>query len=154
MMTIGAVFGGFALALDPGAREALMPFPQLQERPSERVAEEEQAARDRLEGRKTSFSAFLMTHNIRVSIFTLSLGMTWGIGAVLLLFFNGVMVGAVLVDYVLDGQTAFLFGWLLPHGSVEIPSILIAGQVGLMLPASSSAGIARSPCGPVSGTGR
>ena len=31
------------------------------------------------------------------------------------------------------GQTKFLLGWLLPHGAVEIPSILIAGQGGLML---------------------
>ncbi|MBT8350038.1 MAG: stage II sporulation protein M, partial [Deltaproteobacteria bacterium] len=37
------------------------------------------------------------------------------------------------VDYILAGETWFLFGWLLPHGSVEIPAILLAGQAGLSL---------------------
>jgi uncharacterized membrane protein SpoIIM required for sporulation len=129
----GCTFGGFALALDPAAKPVLMPFSHLQQDPSERVAEEESATQDRLAGQKTSFSTFLMTHNIRVSIFTLALGMTWGIGTFLMLFYNGIMVGAVAVDFVRAGQSKFLLGWLLPHGVVEIPAILIAGQGGLML---------------------
>jgi hypothetical protein len=59
--------------------------------------------------------------------------MTWGIGTILILFSNGVMLGAVVVDYVRAGQTKFLMGWLMPHGVIEIPAILIAGQAGLML---------------------
>ena len=43
------------------------------------------------------------------------------------------ILGAVAVDYVADGQTRFLLGWLLPHGAIEIPAILIAGQAGLVL---------------------
>ena len=129
----GCAFGGLAIALDPEAKPALMPFEHLQQDPAQRVAEEEKATSDRLAGVKTSFSAFLMTHNIRISIFTLALGMTWGAGTILMLFSNGIMLGAVAVDYVRAGQTKFLLGWLLPHGVVEIPAILIAGQAGLML---------------------
>ncbi len=129
----GCAFGGFALALDPEAKPALMPFEHLLQDPARRVAQEEKATTDRLAGQKTSFSAFLMTHNIRVSILTLALGMTWGIGTILMLFYNGIMLGAVAVDYVRAGQTKFLLGWLLPHGVIEIPAILIAGQAGLIL---------------------
>jgi uncharacterized membrane protein SpoIIM required for sporulation len=74
-----------------------------------------------------------MTHNTKVSIFTLALGMTWGIGTIIMLFYNGVILGAVALDYVLAGETAFLLGWLLPHGAVEIPAIILAGQAGLVL---------------------
>ena len=130
---VGCAFGGFAIAFDPGSKSALMPFSHLQQDPSKRVAEEERATEDRLSGQKTSFSAFLMTHNIKVSIFTLALGMTWGIGTIILLFYNGIMVGAIAVDYVRAGQLKFLLGWLLPHGVVEIPAILIAGQAGLVM---------------------
>jgi uncharacterized membrane protein SpoIIM required for sporulation len=130
---LGSLFGGFALALDPEAKPVLMPFPHLLQDPAKRVAEEESARADRLAGQKTTFSAFLMTHNIRVSILTLALGMSWGIGTFIMLFTNGVMLGAVSVDYVRAGQTKFLLGWLLPHGAAEIPAILIAGQAGLML---------------------
>src|SRR5205807_6499162 len=97
------------------------------------VAEEEAATEDRLSGRKSSFSTYLMTHNIKVSIFTLALGMSWGIGTIVMLFYNGIMIGAIAVDYVRAGQTKFLLGWLLPHGVIEIPAILIAGQAGLIL---------------------
>jgi uncharacterized membrane protein SpoIIM required for sporulation len=129
----GCAFGGFAIAFDPGSKAVLMPFPHLLQDPAKRVAEEEQATADRLSGQKTSFSAFLMTHNTRVSILTMALGMTWGVGTVFMLFYNGIMLGAVAVDYVHAGQAKFLLGWLLPHGVVEIPAILIAGQAGLML---------------------
>jgi uncharacterized membrane protein SpoIIM required for sporulation len=129
----GAAFGGFALALDPSSKPALMPFSHLMQDPAKRVAEEESATADRLSGRKSSFSAFLMTHNTKVSIFTLALGMTWGVGTIIMLFYNGIMVGAVAVDYIRAGQAKFLMGWLLPHGAIEIPAILIAGQAGLML---------------------
>jgi uncharacterized membrane protein SpoIIM required for sporulation len=130
---LGSLFGGFALAFDPEAKPVLMPFPHLLQDPAKRVAEEESAQADRLAGQKTTFSALLMTHNIRVSILTLALGMSWGIGTFIMLFTNGVMLGAVSVDYIRAGQTKFLLGWLLPHGAAEIPAILIAGQAGLML---------------------
>ena len=129
----GCAFGGLAIAFDPAAKPVLMPFPHLLQDPAKRVAEEEKATNDRLKGFKTTFSAELMTHNIRVSIFTLALGMSWGVGTILMLFYNGVILGAVAVDYILAGQTRFLLGWLMPHGVVEIPAILIAGQAGLML---------------------
>jgi uncharacterized membrane protein SpoIIM required for sporulation len=134
IMSAGGVFGGAAIVIDPEAKTVLMPFEHLQMDPAERVAKEESPTeKDRLRGAKGRFSAFLMTHNTRISILVLALGMTWGVGTVLLLFTNGVMLGAVVADYVWAGHSEFLLGWLLPHGAVEIPSILIAGQAGLLL---------------------
>ncbi len=54
---------------------------------------------------------------------TVALGMTFGFGTVVLLFYNGVVLGAVAFDYVHGGQSVFLLGWLLPHGVIEIPAI-------------------------------
>lgn len=130
---VGCVFGGAALMADAEAKQVLMPFSHLRGDPRDRVAEEESAEDDRLSGYKTAFSAQLMTHNTRVSILTMAMGVTWGVGTVLLLFYNGVILGAVTVDYIVAGQTKFLVGWLLPHGAIEIPAILIAGQAGLVL---------------------
>ncbi|MBT8357831.1 MAG: stage II sporulation protein M [Desulfobacterales bacterium] len=132
-MFIGFSLGGFVILIDPDAKESLIGFSHLEGDPSERVAKEENTDRDRLSGKKSSFSSFLMTHNTKVSIFTLALGMTYGIGTIIMLFYNGVILGAIAVDYILAGETWFLFGWLLPHGSIEIPAILLAGQAGLAL---------------------
>jgi uncharacterized membrane protein SpoIIM required for sporulation len=133
IMLAGTLFGAAAIVADPGAKAVLMPFEHLQMDPAKRVAKEEAGDRDPMRGTKGSFSAFLMTHNTRISILVLALGMTWGIGTVLVLFSNGVMLGAVAADYIRAGQSVFLTGWLLPHGAVEIPSILLAGQAGLLL---------------------
>ena len=132
-MLVGCTVGAFILIVAPDSKYVLLPFPHLLGDPSDRVAYEEGADSDRLENARTSFSAYLMTHNTRVSIFTLALGVTWGVGTAILLFYNGVILGAVAWDYIMAGETQFLLGWLLPHGSVEIPAILLAGQAGLVL---------------------
>jgi uncharacterized membrane protein SpoIIM required for sporulation len=31
------------------------------------------------------------------------------------------------------GQTKFLLGWLMPHGVIELPAVLMGGQAGLVL---------------------
>ena len=130
---VGCTFGSFAVSFDPDAKRVIVPFSHLLSDPSERVAHEEKASQDRLKGVKATFSTYLMTHNTKVSILVLAMGMTWGIGTIVLLFYNGVILGAVAVDYVLAGETQFFLGWLLPHGAIEIPAILLAGQAGLLL---------------------
>ncbi len=130
---LGALFGGGAVGFDPDAKAAIAPFPHLLEDPAARVKEEESKVNPALAHSRGQFSATLMTNNTRVSILALALGATWGIGTVILLFYNGVILGAIVCDYVRAGQSVFLMGWLLPHGVIEIPAILIAGQAGLLL---------------------
>jgi uncharacterized membrane protein SpoIIM required for sporulation len=131
----GFSIGGIAISIDREAKGVLLPFPHLQIDPSRRVAYEEKAGaeKDVLKGRKTSFSAFLMTHNTQVSLFTFAMGFTWGVGTVILLFYNGIILGATALDFVHAGESTFLLGWLLPHGAIEIPAIIVAGQAGLIL---------------------
>ena len=130
---LGSAFGAGVVVFDYESKSVLLPFSHLLGDPSDRVAEEEAAKEDNMEGGKTTFSASLMVNNIRVSIMALALGMTFGIGTTIVLFYNGVILGAVACDYVMAGESVFLLGWLLPHGSVEIPAILIAGQAGMLL---------------------
>jgi uncharacterized membrane protein SpoIIM required for sporulation len=129
----GVVFGAVALKIDPEAKNVIMPFDHLQGSPSERVAHENAERGSRMTGVKGRFSAQLMTHNTRVALFTLALGMTFGFGTIVELFYNGVILGAVGFDYVHDGQWVFLLGWLLPHGVIEIPAILVGGQAGFVI---------------------
>ena len=123
------------MAFDPESKSVILPgiFASHQGDPSERVAREERNMKSHSAGRMTSFSAQLMTNNIRVSLLALALGMTFGVGTIIVLFYNGIILGLIAVDYAQAGQTPFLLGWLLPHGVIEIPAILIGGQAGLML---------------------
>ena len=132
---LGAVFGAVAVGVDSDAKSAIVPdqFSHLLGDPAKRVHEEETRKYDPLKNVKATFATSLMQNNIRVSILMLAMGMTWGIGTILLLFYNGVILGAIMLDYIRAHQTAFLLGWLMPHGVIEIPAILIAGQAGLLI---------------------
>ncbi len=130
---LGCAFGWFAIHQDPRAKAILMPFSGLNGPPAERVQHEESEKQDRLNGVKATFGAELMTHNIQVTILVFALGLTWGFGTIIELFYNGVILGAVCADYIAGGQGTFLAAWLLPHGVVEIPSILLGGQAGFIL---------------------
>ncbi|PYJ00078.1 MAG: hypothetical protein DME25_21535, partial [Verrucomicrobia bacterium] len=135
LTALGMIFGGFAVAYDPEAKAAILPemFASHLNDPAERVAREERNPDKPSAGRMSSFSAQLMVNNIGVSLKALALGMTWGIGTIVILFYNGIILGLVAVDYVLAGQSTFLLGWLLPHGVIELPAVMIGGQAGLVL---------------------
>jgi uncharacterized membrane protein SpoIIM required for sporulation len=130
---LGCAFGWFALHVDPRNKAVLLPFSHLAVPPAERVAHEESAKGDQLKGIKASFAAELMTHNTQVTVMALAFGLTFGVGTLILLFYNGVILGAVATDYIAGGQGLFLVAWLLPHGSIEIPAILLGGQAGFVL---------------------
>jgi uncharacterized membrane protein SpoIIM required for sporulation len=135
VMLVGAGFGGTAIVFDQEAKQVMIPsqFSPLLGDPAERVAREEGSGGKHMSGREASFASTLMVNNIRVSIMSMALGMFWGAGTLVVMFYNGVLLGVIAVDYIRAGQTVFLLGWLLPHGAIEIPAVLFAGQAGFVL---------------------
>ena len=133
MMSLGAGFGVTLLRVDPDAKRVLMPFPHLMTDPAARVKQEEKDKGKQLAGHQIEFSASLMANNIGVSFTSMAAGMTFGIVTMLIVFSNGLDLGAVAFDYIHAGQLKFLLGWLLPHGVFEIPALLIASQAGFVL---------------------
>lgn len=131
---LGSALGGLAVRYDPAAVDVLLPADYLRN-PGQRVHEEEQGKGRRLDSAQTeaAFSAQLIRHNIQVALLAAALGVTFGVGTALLLFENGILLGAVAVHYTRQGFGLFMTAWLLPHGVFEIPSILVAGQAGFYL---------------------
>lgn len=134
MTLMGGVIGGLAFEYLPEAKAILVPpgFDHLLNDPSQHIAQVESGSGMSVQ-EQAEFAGYLMSHNIRVSFTALSLGFTFGIGTIVVMIFNGALLGLVAVDYVEAGEMQYLLAWLLPHGSVEIPAILIAGQAGLVL---------------------
>jgi uncharacterized membrane protein SpoIIM required for sporulation len=131
---LGCALGGLAVRYDPASVDVLLPADYLRN-PDQRVQEEEKGQSRHLNSTQieAAFSAELIKHNIQVALLAAALGVTFGIGTALLLFENGVLLGAVAVRYTQQGFGLFMTAWLLPHGVFEIPSILIAGQAGFYL---------------------
>ena len=137
MMLAGAAFGAVATAIEPDLARVFLPAEHLTETPAERVAALE--ARERGGemqvdgGGFTLFSSFLFTHNIRVCLLACGLGLTFGIGTVIILFFNGTLLGCIAWRYFDDGVGEFFLAWVGPHGSIELPCIVLAGLAGMLL---------------------
>ncbi len=72
-------------------------------------------------------------NNIKVAFLTYVLGAFFAIGTVIVLLFNGVMVGSFQYFFVERDlfQESFLTIWM--HGAMEISAIVIAGAAGLTL---------------------
>jgi uncharacterized membrane protein SpoIIM required for sporulation len=75
----------------------------------------------------------IMTHNVTVSVGAFAGGLLFGIGSLYMLFFNGLMLGAVAVACQQAGMAVPLWSFVAPHGSLELPAIVIAGAAGLRL---------------------
>jgi uncharacterized membrane protein SpoIIM required for sporulation len=75
----------------------------------------------------------IATNNIQVSLFAWGLGMTFGIGTVWLLFFNGLMLGAIAAACLRAGMFMPLAEFVVGHGSLELPAIWISGGAGLLM---------------------
>lgn len=131
---LGVVFGAAAVAVDRNNGPRLVPREFFTESPRQRVEKIENGD-ERIDSMEKAFyfGASLYTHNIKVACLTLGAGALTIVFGLWLLFYNGVILGAIATLYLLDGVTAFFFAWVGPHGALELPSIVFAGAAGLLI---------------------
>lgn len=129
----GTLFGGLAVAINPANGPRLIPPQFFTERPRERVEkiEHKEERIDNVE-KAAVFGASLYTHNIKVVFLAFSLGALTILGGIFILFYNGLVLGAVGTLYVLDGVPLFFFAWVGPHGALELPATIFGGAAGLI----------------------
>jgi len=129
----GGLFGYAAMQLDPGAAVFLVPDQHQSLDPDQRVEREAKNDKGMSANDQTAFSSFLFTHNIQVAFLAFALGLTLGVGTVILLFVNGIFLGALAVAYETKGHAVWFWAWILPHGVPEISAICLAGAAGILL---------------------
>jgi uncharacterized membrane protein SpoIIM required for sporulation len=78
-------------------------------------------------------SSGIAVNNIKVSLLIWGLGLTFGIGTVWLLVFNGLMLGAIAAACLRAGMLLPLTEFVIAHGSLELPAIWISGGGGLLM---------------------
>jgi uncharacterized membrane protein SpoIIM required for sporulation len=128
----GFGFGWLGMVFDPDAAPYLVPEQHLKFDPAKRAADEAES-----KGASTTdqaqFATFLFTHNIQVAFLAFALGLTAGIGTAIMLFSNGVLLGALGWVYASKGLLGWFWAWILPHGIPEITAIVIAGAAGFVM---------------------
>jgi uncharacterized membrane protein SpoIIM required for sporulation len=80
-----------------------------------------------------TFAAFLFDHNARIGILAFALGFVAGLPTLLLLLYNGFVLGAFVALYASRGLMVDIWGWLLPHGVTELSAVIFCGGAGFLL---------------------
>jgi uncharacterized membrane protein SpoIIM required for sporulation len=75
----------------------------------------------------------ITTNNLSVSFITFAGGITFGLFTLFSLFNNGMMLGVIGAACHHYGMSLSLWSFVAAHGSLELPSIIIAGAAGLRL---------------------
>jgi uncharacterized membrane protein SpoIIM required for sporulation len=80
-----------------------------------------------------TFSMFLFSHNAQVSLLAFAVGLAGGLPSALLLFSNGLVLGALAALYHGRGLSLELWAWVLPHGVTELTAVVLCGAAGIAL---------------------
>jgi uncharacterized membrane protein SpoIIM required for sporulation len=88
---------------------------------------------DREGGALAAFATFLFTHNARVGILCAAMGFAAAVPSLLLIFDNGIILGAFSALYEQRGLGFELWGWLLPHGVTELLAVVLCGGAGIAM---------------------
>jgi uncharacterized membrane protein SpoIIM required for sporulation len=78
-------------------------------------------------------SAAITANNIQVSLLAFAGGMTFGVLTVYALVQNGLLLGVLAAVFSRAGESLYFWSLIIPHGSLELPAIVLAGASGLVL---------------------
>jgi len=118
---------GLWLANSPAVLDAAVP-PEMQEL----IADEEFESYYSSDSAE-NFASQVTINNIQVAFLAFALGVVPLLGPIGVLVLNGVNVGVMAAVMHHEGEAAQFWGLILPHGLLEISSIVIAGAAGLRL---------------------
>lgn len=126
----GFLFGGIAGVADPESVSYLVERSYAGVNPSSYLESKGSLSGP---GEAAMMMGVVSTNNIRVAIMAFALGVTFGIGTLAILFYNGAMLASFSSIFVRDGSGLELFGVLAPHGLIEMTAMILAGAAGLIV---------------------
>jgi uncharacterized membrane protein SpoIIM required for sporulation len=84
-------------------------------------------------GIEPAVSSEIMINNIAVCFRAIGGGITAGLFTLYILFFNGILIGAISTLVVENGLGFPFWGFVFPHGSLELPAIFLSGGAGFLI---------------------
>jgi uncharacterized membrane protein SpoIIM required for sporulation len=137
LMLGGAMVGWTLVSVNPAALGACVPAsmypPIMLERLAGSASERARfLAHSQLDfGSKSIFSASLVLHNTKVGLLAFTTGILAGIPTVLLVFYNGLTLGAFVWIFSRDRGWPMFWAWLLPHAIPELLAVTLCAAGGL-----------------------
>lgn len=127
ILVLGGVAGSWAVQANPGLARALVPDWVRVLRP--------EASEGEILGlaARPVISALILVNNVRVAVLALGLGLSAGLGTAYVLFWNGVLLGALTARFHAAGLGGPFWALILPHGWLELTAVVLAGGAGFVL---------------------
>ena len=85
---------------------------------------------------RPTMASQIIANNVQVTFGVFALGITAGVGSLVLLVLNGVSLGGVFGLYQSKGIATLLLAFVAPHGVLELSAVCIAGGAGFLLAAA------------------
>lgn len=129
LLAMGIAWGYFEVRRDPASAVSLLGSAWL-----------DNAEGFKAEGMKGTgsplFGVFYFTHNATVAFNAFAMGITFGVGTVLGLLYNGVILGGTIAVVRDVASPRALLAFIVPHGGVELTAIVVAAAGGLEMAAA------------------
>lgn len=137
LMTVGLVAGWAMVAGDPAWFDRLVPAALADGRGPDASAADLLAVIYPDDAQPLDdlvfFAAWLFDHNAMVAVLAFALGVAGGVPTILLMLYNGMVLGAFLAIHARHDLLVDFGGWLLIHGVTELLAVVLAGGAGLVL---------------------
>jgi uncharacterized membrane protein SpoIIM required for sporulation/uncharacterized RDD family membrane protein YckC len=127
---------GYALVLGDPELERLLVNGSMIERAEKAVANPTSDYRDTWEGAwmgSDALATALISNNVQVALKAFVGGFVVGLGALVILAFNGLHLGTALAVFANRGVLDNVGLFVLPHGPIELTAIVISGGAGLWM---------------------
>ncbi|MCP4655804.1 MAG: stage II sporulation protein M [bacterium] len=85
------------------------------------------------DGGLSLLAGFLFSHNAKIGMMCFGLGFAAGVPVALLLYVNGLILGAFAAIHWQHGLSLEFWAWVLPHGVTELLAVCLCGGVGFAL---------------------
>lgn len=125
---LGGLIGFFAMLYDPNLAEAIVPDQMRLHVAQDRTGQEIFPVEAR-----SYIGTVILLNNVAVGLKAFGFGITLGIGTAGVLFYNGVIVGALSAHYFRAGLSYPFWALILPHGALELMAIFLSGAAGFCL---------------------
>ncbi len=123
----GAALGALLSSSDPGFDRFLLGVDMID------TIDRQQMWTHSIVSIKPLASSGIMTNNLSVSFATFAGGILGGLGTFYTMAVNGLLIGVVASACQRAGLGPSLWSFIAPHGSLELPSLFIAGGAGFVL---------------------
>jgi uncharacterized membrane protein SpoIIM required for sporulation len=135
LLAAGTAAGYLLVQSDPSWFSAVMPSAMAEGRGPDASAAALKAVLYSSDGNSFlgPFAAYLFTHNAQISLLCFALGFAFGVPTMMLVIYNGAMLGALMQVYVAKGLGWQLAGWLSVHGTTELFAIVLSAAAGLRI---------------------